>query len=592
MTPLFAYLIKSSLSAALLYLLFRLTMRRHNQHAVNRILLMTIMLFSAIVPFIDIQLLNETEPVRQIQLFRELVAIPEVTDAIAVEPGSKVVTDMATSNPINYWKWAYYSIISLFVLQLSVGIIRVVQLLKKASKYPFQDVLISVVKEVIQPFSFFNWIVLSEKDFNENKNIVVTHERAHIKLGHTFDLMVSELFCVMHFFNPMVWMMRRDLKLIHEYQADQAVLNQGIDAQKYQLLVLEKAVGKRRFAMASQFTQKPILKRLNMMKNSNVEKWAVVKLFLFVPLLALLLQAFARPELIRNVNELIPTIQKDSTELWLEQWTPENLQNLNGGLMTEMEVVKPLRPGSKSTVSNRKNKYPVISKKDILEVLINYKSLILLEGKIGQPKEVYAAVRKFIAGESPVGRANDVATKVEKQLPLAGKVSVSKGVITLRHDVGTDKAFIRKMVKEIGKIYLEARNNAATKTFGKKYFQLSVAQKSDIDQMIPIRVSIIEPKKTRNAPPPPPPYSKFKVTSQGTVMHGGKKLSLSELIERIELLKKLQAKHNKKYKKNIKLQPVFDIDHQVSKSKLEELKRMIKNSSVSDVEIVWIIEDK
>lgn len=117
------------------------------------------------------------------------------------------------------------------------------------------------MKDFVQPFTFLNKVVLSEKDFRENKDIVVAHEYAHIRHNHAVDLLFCELFTALHFFNPFMWLLRRDLKLVHEYQADEAVLKTGIDAQKYQLLVLEKAVGERRFAMAQHFTQKPILKR-------------------------------------------------------------------------------------------------------------------------------------------------------------------------------------------------------------------------------------------------------------------------------------------------------------------------------------------
>ena len=109
-------------------------------------------------------------------------------------------------------------------------------------------------------------------------------------------------------------------------QADEAVLNKGIDAQKYQLLVLEKAVGERRFAMANHFTQKPILKRLKMMKKTNSRRWGRVKIFLFVPLLIVLLQAFARPELITKSEDFIPVRYKENTaEQWLSKWTIGNI---------------------------------------------------------------------------------------------------------------------------------------------------------------------------------------------------------------------------------------------------------------------------
>lgn len=121
----------------------------------------------------------------------------------------------------------------------------------------------------------------------------MAHEQAHIKQLHAIDLAVCEVFTLLHFFNPLMWLLRRDIKLIHEYQADQAVLNKGIDAQKYQLLVIQKAVGERRFALANNFSQKPILKRIKMMKK-NKNRWNGLKLILFVPLTIALLMSFSK----------------------------------------------------------------------------------------------------------------------------------------------------------------------------------------------------------------------------------------------------------------------------------------------------------
>ncbi len=89
-----------------------------------------------------------------------------------------------------------------------------------------------------------------------------------------------------------MWLLRRDLKLVHEYQADQAVLQKGIDAKKYQLLVLEKSVGERRFAMANHFAQKPILKRIKMMKKNKVNRWNGTKINLVCSAYHLLVDVF------------------------------------------------------------------------------------------------------------------------------------------------------------------------------------------------------------------------------------------------------------------------------------------------------------
>ena len=111
-----------------------------------------------------------------------------------------------------------------FIGRIILSVLRIRQIIQKAEKQKLKNIVLAVVKEIIQPFTFLNHMVLSEKDINENKNIIVAHEQAHIKQLHAIDLAVCEVFTVLHFFNPLMWLLRHDLKLIHEYQADQAVL--------------------------------------------------------------------------------------------------------------------------------------------------------------------------------------------------------------------------------------------------------------------------------------------------------------------------------------------------------------------------------
>jgi len=291
MNPFFAYLIKSSVSLALLYILFRLAMRNDKTHSLNRFLLLAILLLATVIPFLDFQFFYEEVPLKQVEVFREFVSTPVVTSDFAVSEIPQVQAESRDS--YNLYLIFYISVILVLLVRLMVSIVRVMQIIGQAEKRKISKIVLAIVKDLIQPFTFFNKIILSEKDFNENKDIVVAHEHAHIKQMHAIDLVVCELFTVVHFFNPFMWLLRRDLKLVHEYQADQAVLNKGIDAKKYQMLVLEKSVGERRFAMANHFTQKPILKRIKMMQKRNKNYWNGIKLLLFIPVILLLLQAFA-----------------------------------------------------------------------------------------------------------------------------------------------------------------------------------------------------------------------------------------------------------------------------------------------------------
>lgn len=300
----FVYLIKSTISLALFYIVFKLAVSRDKMHSVNRFVLLGILITSAILPFAEIPVLQESSVIPQVEVFRQIMETPVFNNqqpVISEEIQSIQPTNTLSVNPVLL---VYLFAIILLLFRLAISLVRVTQLIQKAEKQSFQNYMLEVVKDFIQPFSFLKNIVISEKDYTENREMVITHEYAHIKHFHAVDLVICELFTALHWFNPFVWLLRRDLKLIHEYQADQAVLNKGIDAAKYQLLVLEKAVGERRFAMANHFTQKPILKRIKMMKKRNLNRWNGFKLILFVPVALLILQAFSQPE-IMNSGDII-----------------------------------------------------------------------------------------------------------------------------------------------------------------------------------------------------------------------------------------------------------------------------------------------
>uniref|UniRef100_UPI0032175975 M56 family metallopeptidase n=1 Tax=uncultured Draconibacterium sp. TaxID=1573823 RepID=UPI0032175975 len=477
MIPFFAYLIKSSVSLALLYCLFRFSMRRQSRHMLNRILLLGILMVSAIIPFLNIQFFYEEVAIKPVEIIRELVSSSLVQQEPVTAPSTFIQPVAEVSSiSVNPWLVGYLTGIALLLLRIVLGITKVAQIIGRAEKRRLRKIVLAVVKDLIQPFTFLNKVVLSEKDFNEHKDIVVAHEYAHIKYLHAIDLMICELFTVLQFFNPFMWLLRRDLKLIHEYQADQAVLNKGIDAQQYQLLVLEKAVGERRFAMANHFTQKPILKRLTMMNKNKIDRWAAVRLILFVPLLAVLLQAFARPELITTPDQFIPVLYvEDEAEKWLSKWTIDNI----GKGMFQPEM----KPEEKSTAQN-----------NILVVLMNTKDQYLVEGKMASKESIKMAVSGFLQGANPDG--GNGPDFMEKEIPFVGRVKVSNGWISYRHDVASSREAVNYTLRKIGEAYLEAREAKAFILFGEKYFDLDEKKQEAINMVVPVRFSYESPKLT------------------------------------------------------------------------------------------------
>jgi hypothetical protein len=163
-----------------------------------------------------------------------------------------------------------------------------------------------IVNDDIPAFSFKRHILISQQDYETNSQAILTHELSHIKQGHFYDLMLLELVKIIYWFNPLVYRMDSDLKEIHEFQADEHTLNSGIDATKYQLLIIQKCVGQQQFALANSFNHCQIKNRITMMNKSKTNKAWCWKVATFLPLLALLLMAFGKRDEIVPEKRSLP----------------------------------------------------------------------------------------------------------------------------------------------------------------------------------------------------------------------------------------------------------------------------------------------
>ena len=113
----------------------------------------------------------------------------------------------------------------------------------------------------VPSFSWGNSVIMSRKDL-ENNPVIFTHEKMHVLCRHSLDLLLLLPMQVIFWWNPLVWITREELRLVHEYEADEGVLQQGIDATQYQLLLVRKAVGEQRFTLASGFQHAKLKKEL------------------------------------------------------------------------------------------------------------------------------------------------------------------------------------------------------------------------------------------------------------------------------------------------------------------------------------------
>ena len=297
----FVYILKSSLCLALFYLFYRLLLSKETFHRFNRLALLGVLALSGTIPFVKITIQNPTEAGI---LFDELMQIPE-----PMSPEASVSLPMEEVSAPFPW-------MALVLLVYGLGIVffwgrhlwsfgRMCRVLRNSRREKMEEgITLFVHKEKVAPFSWMNIIVLSEEDMQESGETILTHERAHIKNRHSCDLLLAEVCVFFQWFNPAAWLLKQELQTIHEYEADEWVIKNGIDAKTYQLLIIKKAVGTRLYSIANSFNHSSLKKRITMMIKKKSNPWARLKYLYVLPLAAVAVAAFARPEISNELNEI------------------------------------------------------------------------------------------------------------------------------------------------------------------------------------------------------------------------------------------------------------------------------------------------
>jgi TonB family protein len=307
------YILKSSIGISLLYGAFRLFMRKETFFALNRAILLAIVLVSTAIPLVSlppifppIVLESRNSAVQQLE-------INPIVSSDFAQPENATTETISTQRPLSksHFSWAtliqysYWGGVLIAFLILIHGVGSVLVLFRNAKLERADGYKLVIVDHEVSPFSFTRIIVISRVDYENHQQSILTHEQAHIRLNHFFDLGLLEVIKIAHWFNPFIYLLIKDMKEIHEFQADEYTLNTGIDAKQYQFLIIQKSVGKQRFALANSFNHCQIKKRIIMMNKSKTSKAWRWKVATFLPLLALLLMAFAnRSEVPNETNTL------------------------------------------------------------------------------------------------------------------------------------------------------------------------------------------------------------------------------------------------------------------------------------------------
>ena len=303
-----AYFLKINVAIALFYAFYRLFFYKDTFFTWRRVALLCFFAISAVYPLLNIQTwIAEQEPmVAMADLYADIV-LPEFT----------LTPEKTTFD----WKaillqtagFVYWGGVALLAGRFLVQLAGIIRLAFRSRKTKIGNTNVHLLKQADGPFSFFHWIFIHPASHTEEElSEILTHEQTHANQWHSIDVLISETACVLCWFNPFAWLMKREIRTNLEYLADNRVLETGHDSKSYQYHLLGLSHYKAAATIYNSFNVLPLKKRIKMMNKKRTREIGRTKYLMFLPLAALLMiisniEAVARTtkEMAKDVIEAV-----------------------------------------------------------------------------------------------------------------------------------------------------------------------------------------------------------------------------------------------------------------------------------------------
>ena len=278
------YLIISAVSLAMMLLVYRVAMTRSTYHGFNRFVLLSSLAAAAVIPLIHFNGVGERAAhtasvlIDEFSVYADAPAMKSAPSDVVAPASGLGLTDVLTI--------IYLAGVVFFLIRIAVGTIKSEIICHGRARTLSDGSRLVLTDKNYAPFSWRNTIVMSRADYEENGDVIIAHEQAHIHLHHSADVMIAQLFCALQWFNPAAWMLKRNLLEVHEFEADAAVLGYGYDSTRYQICLLRCALQTRYSVSSNSFAHCFTKKRIVMIKTTNSNPWVRLRVLLMLPALA------------------------------------------------------------------------------------------------------------------------------------------------------------------------------------------------------------------------------------------------------------------------------------------------------------------
>ena len=318
------FLINSSVCLFVLWIFYKLVLENTSWHRFKRWYLLGSIVIAVAIPFIVVK----------------TVVIPIESSPIIDFANSTVVTEIMEQQEQPFsWTSIVTSIYLLGVTMMLWRFIRNLrsfQINEEDEVKPYDNYALVLRQVMTVPHSFIKRIFVSKDQYVKQliPEVVLEHEKAHLDQKHSLDILLIELLLIVFWFNPLLYLIRYSIKLNHEFLADQAVLQSGIQTSQYQETLLSYTQNSRSTALANTFNFPIIKKRFHIMKTKTSSTSLVLRSMMIIPLLALLIISCGKEEThyeeIEEVIEVVEGTENNQKMIVVDGATSEGTIEIQG----------------------------------------------------------------------------------------------------------------------------------------------------------------------------------------------------------------------------------------------------------------------
>ena len=520
------YDVKAAVALAVFYMFYRLMLRKETFHRLNRIVLVGTVAVAFLLPLCIITIYKPME----------VEALSLEQDAVPLDGVAPVVEISAPWWPVALTVLFWTGVV-LVLARVLVSILSISRIIRHGQPVREEDgCKIIVTDRDIDPFSWMRYIVLSRKDWEGDHAPILTHEKAHIGCRHSAELLAVDILSAFQWFNPAIWMLRADLRELHEYEADDAVLRSGADIKAYQYLLIRKAVSKSGYSVANSFNHSILKNRITMMSKSRSPLARGLRVLWLLPLVCLGIGLQARTvyvpvdkdsEKIGTTEDYPPISQEPESEVINVGLSADGKIFIGGQEVTLDQLKDYIKPESQTVVQfSAEKSVPMGVIEDVRNELRKIGALKLQiryylpsgqdymvplppthTGKTktgvtellpGVDRENICIVRinsrdKYLFGNKPSQDDEEMLRLGKDFLREHGKETR----FSLQADRGTSYGAYLHMMDLLTGIYVDVLQETALSVYGKDLSELTPEERSQINEMVPLGISEVEMKGNR-----------------------------------------------------------------------------------------------